>query len=327
MAAVPGIRSFRNAAAGACLAALALTGHAQQAYPNRAVRLVIPLAPGGTTDILARTIGPPLAAGLGQPVVPENRGGAGGVIGTEVAAKAPPDGYTLLLISGDTYNTNALTYPKLPFDARKDLKPVTVLAASPSILTVHPALPVKTMGQLVALSKSHPKDLYYGVGGTSGQLRMELLKLNTGLAITNVPYKGSGPALVDLIAGHIQAGFFNLVATAPYVQSGRLRGLLVTGSKRSDRLPDVPLAREAGIKGFDENVGYLMLVPGATPAEIVSRLNRELVKVLNTPEVKGRLAAEGSEVIGSTPEQAAATFQRDLEQAAELVRRTGMKLQ
>lgn len=327
MPAVPAIHSIPGLAAGACLAALALTTFAQQPYPNKPVRLIIPLAPGGTTDILARTIGPQLSTGLGQPVVPENRGGAGGVIGSEVVAKAPADGYTVLLIGGDTYNTNALTYAKLPFDARKDLKPVTVLAASPSILTVHPSLPVKTIGQLVTLSKAHPKDLFYGVGGTSGQLRMELLKLNTGLAITNVPYKGSGPALVDLVAGHIQAGFFNLVATAPNVESGRLRGLIVTGSKRSNRLPDVPTARESGIKGFEENAGYLVLVPAATPGDVVSRLNRELVKVLNSTEVKGRLAAEGSEVIGSTPEQALATFQRDIEQAAELVRKTGMKLQ
>src|SRR5262249_44337191 len=261
---IPGGRFFWGAGGGTRLCSLGLAGGGQPGLPHPPVPPRHPPPAARTTRIPAPPAGPPLAAGLGQPVVPENRGGAGGVIGTEAVAKSPADGYTLLLISGDTYNTNALTYAKLPFDARKDLKPVSVLAASPSILTVHPSLPVKTMSQLVALSRAHPKELFYGVGGTSGQLRMELLKLNTGLAITNVPYKGSGPALVDLIAGHIQAGFFNLVATAPYVQSGRLRGLLVTGARRSERLPDIPLAREAGIKGFDENVGYLMLVPAAT---------------------------------------------------------------
>ena len=283
--------------------------------------------PGGTTDILARTMSPQLSSLLGQSVIVENRGGAGGVVGSEVVAKSPPDGYTLLLISGDSYNVNAAMYSKLPFDARKDLKPVCILAASPNMLSVHPSLPVRSVKELVALSKARPKDLSYGVGGTAGQLRMELLKINTGMKITNIPYKGSGPALVDLVAGHIHAGFFNLVATAPHVRSGRLRGLLVTGSKRSERLPDLPTAREVGIPGFDENAGYMMMVPGATAAEIVTRLNRELVKMLQTPEVKGRLAQEGSEVIGSTPEQAVTTFQREIEQWADLIRRTGIKLE
>ena len=326
MTVVTKARFLWKAVIGGCLAAVALSALAQQPYPNRPVRLVIPLAPGGTTDITARTLAPQLAAGLGQPVVPENRSGAGGVVGSEVAAKAPADGYTLLIISAASYHINAGLYPKLPFDARKDLKPVTFLTASPNMLSVHPSLPAKSVKELVALSKTRPKDLNYGVGGTAGQLRMETLKLNTGLIITNIPYKGEGPALVDLVAGHIHAGFFNLVATAPYIQSGRLRGLMVSGTKRSERLPDVPTAREQGITGFDENPGYMMLVPGATPADIVARLNKELVRALNTPEVKGRLAAEGSEVIGSTHEQAMAAFQRDIEQWADIIRRTGIKL-
>lgn len=325
MTAIRGSRLFRNAAVGACLAAAALSGLAQQSYPSRAIRLIVPLAPGGTTDILARTMAPQLTAGLGQPVVVENRGGAGGVVGSEVAAKSPADGYTLLLISGDSYNVNAGIYRSLPFDARKDLKPVLLLAASPNMLSVHPSLPVKSVSQLVALSKTRPTDLNYGVGGTAGQLRMELLKMNTGLMITNIPYKGSGPALVDLVAGHIQAGFFNLVATAPFVESGRLRGLIVSGRKRSDKLPDVPTAGEVGIKGFEENAGYMIMVPGATPRDIVTRLHREFVKALHTPEVKARLASEGSEVIGSTTELATATLQRDIEQVAELIRRIGIR--
>jgi len=326
MIAASRVRILRAAAAGLAFASVAAL--AQQApYPNRPIRLVIPLAPGGTTDIVARTITPPLSAALGQPVVAENRSGAGGVVGTEVAAKAPGDGYTLLLISGDSYNVNAAMYPKLPFDARKDLKPICILAASPNMLSVHPSLPVKNVKELVALSKSRPKDLHYGVGGTAGLLRMEMIKLNTGMMISNVPYKGSGPALIDLVAGQIQAGFFNLVATAPFVQSGRLRGLIVTGGKRSDRLPDIPTAREAGVQGFDENAGYMIMVPSATPPDVVMRLNRELVKVLQMPDVKSRFAAEGSEVIGSTPEQAVATFQRDIEQWADLIKRTGIRLQ
>jgi len=312
---------------GACLASIALSGLAQQPYPNRPLRLIIPLAPGGTTDIMARTMSQQLAAELGQSVVAESRSGAGGTVGTDIVAKSPPDGYTLLIISADTYTTNAVFYSTLPYDSRKDLRTLSMLAASPSILTVHPSLPAKTVKELVALSKSRPTDLNYGSGGTAGMLRMELLKFNTGMIITNIPYKGSGPALIDQVAGHTHAGFFNLVATAPFVDSGRLRGLVVTGGKRSDRLPKVPSTVESGIKGFDENIGYVMMVPSATPAAIVARLNTSIVKVLHSPEVKGRLASEGSDVVGSTPEQAQAVILKQIDQWADLVKRTGIKLQ
>ena len=327
MPAISAPRILCHLVVGACLAASAASGLAQQPYPNRPLRLIIPLAPGGTTDIMARTMSQQLSATLGQPVVTENRTGAGGTVGTDLVAKSPPDGYTLLIISADTYTTNAVLYANLPFDSRKDLKPLSVLAASPSILTVHPSLPVKTVKELVALSKARPKDLNYGSGGTSGVLRMELIKFNTGMVITNIPYKGSGPALIDQIAGHIHVGFFNLVATLPQVESGRLRGLVVTGSKRFEKLPDVPSTKESGIKGFDENVGYLMLVPGATPTAIVTRLNTDIVKVLNGAEVKNRLAAEGSEVVGSTPEQASAVVLKQIDQWVDVVKRTGIKLQ
>ena len=323
--------TFRSAATAVVLAAVSLlpvtAAFAQQPYPNRPLRLIVPLAPGGTTDILARTMSTQLGAALGQPVVAENRSGAGGTVGTDIVAKSPPDGYTLLIISADTYTTNAVLYASLPYDSRKDLRSLSMLAASPSILTVHPSLPAKSVKELVALSKARPKDLNYGSGGTAGQLRMELLKFNTGMIITNIPYKGSGPALIDQVAGHTHVGFFNLVATAPFVDSGRLRGLVVTGSKRSDRLPNVPSTVESAVKGFDENIGYLMLAPSATPAPIVARLNADIVKVLHTADVKSRLAAEGSEVVGSTPEQAHAVVLQLIDQWADMVKRTGIKLQ
>ena len=324
---VRALRSLLNITIGACLAAAACSGVAQQPYPNRPLRLIVPLAPGGTTDILARTMSQHLAGLLGQPVVIENRSGAGGTVGTDVVAKSPADGYTLLIISADTYTTNAVLYANLPFDPRRDLKPISILAASPSLLTVHPSVPAKSVKELVALSKARPGELNYGSGGTSGQLRMELLKFNTGMIITNIPYKGSGPALIDQIAGHVHAGFFNLVATLPQVQAGKLRALVVTGARRSDPLPAVPSTVELGIKGFDENVGYLMLLPGATPGAIVTRLNGDIAKVLNLPEVKGRLASEGSEVVGSTSEQAQAVVHRQIDQWADVVKRTGIKLQ
>ena len=312
---------------GACLAALAGSAFAQQPYPNRAVRLIVPLAPGGTTDIMARIMSTHLATALGQPVVAENRAGAGGVVGAEVVAKSPPDGYTILIISTDTYTTNAVIYPSLPYDSRKDLRALSMLGASPSMLTVHPSLPAKSVKELVALSRSRPKELNYGSGGSAGMLRMELLKFHTGMQATNIPYKGSGPALVDQVAGHTHVGFFNLVASAPFVDSGRLRGLVVSGSKRSERLPNVPSTVEAGIKGFDENVGYVMLAPSATPAPVVTRLNADIQKVLFMQEVKGRLAAEGSEVQSSTPEQAQTIVLKQIDQWVDVVKRTCIRLQ
>lgn len=319
-------RTFTSIATAACLLAAAGAA-AQQAYPNRPVRMIVPLAPGGTTDILARTMSTGLSAALGQSVISENRSGAGGTVGTDVVAKSPPDGYTMLIISTDTYTTNAVLYHNLPYDSRKDLRAISLLAASPSILTVHPSVPAKTLKELVALSKARPKDLNYGSGGTAGMLRMELLKFHTGMIITNVPYKGSGPALIDEIAGHVHAGFFNLVATLPQVQAGKLRGILVTGPKRSDTLPNVPNTVELGIKGFDENIGYVMLVPSATPAPVIARLNADINKVLHTPEVKNRLAAEGSEVVGGTSEQANTVVLKQIDQWVELVKQTGIKLQ
>ena len=327
MASIHVARILGGGVIGACLTAIAVSGLAQQPYPNRPLRLIVPLAPGGTTDILARTMSQGLAGPLGQTVVVENRSGAGGTVGTDVVAKSPADGYTLLIISADTYTTNAVLYTSLPFDSRKDLRPISILAASPSLLTVHPSLPVKSVKELVALSKARPKDLNYGSGGTAGQLRMELLKFNTGMIIQNIPYKGSGPALIDQIAGHVHVGFFNMVATLPQVQAGKLRALIVTGPKRVEQLPSVPSTVESGIKGFDQNVGYLMLLPSATPAAIVSRLNQDIVKVLNTPEVKGRLASEGSEVVGSTPEQAQAVVYSQIDQWVDVVKKTGIKLQ
>ena len=312
---------------GACLAALACSALAQQPYPNRPVRMIVPLAPGGTTDIMARIISTHLATALGQPVVAENRAGAGGVVGAEVVAKSPPDGYTILIISTDTYTTNAVIYNNLPYDSRKDLRALSMLGASPSMLTVHPSLPAKSVKELVALSRSKPKELNYGSGGSAGMLRMELLKFHTGMQATNIPYKGSGPALVDQVAGHTHVGFFNLVASAPFVDSGRLRGLVVSGSKRSERLPNVPSTVEAGIKGFDENVGYVMLAPSATPAPVVTRLNADIQKVLFMQEVKGRLAAEGSEVQSSTPDQAQTIVLKQIDQWVDVVKRTGIKLQ
>lgn len=327
MAIVSWARGFWNCTFGVCLAAATLGALAQQTYPAKPIRLIVPLAPGGPSTILAHTMSQQLTPMLGQSVIVDNRGGAGGVVGTEIAAKSPGDGYTMLLISASTYTINANLFAKLPFDARKDLTPVTILAAGPSLVTVHPSVPVKTLKELIALDKARPRELNYGAGGTTGQLHMELLKLRTGMSVTHIPYKGAGPALNDQVAGHVQVSFLNVIATSSLVRSGKLRPLAVNGTKRFKQLPDVPTLAESGVKGFEEISGHMIMVPGTTPKDIVALLNREMVKALNTPEVTARLANEGAEVIGNTPEQAAAIVTKDLGIWAEVIRAAKIPLQ
>lgn len=319
-------RNLWMCALGVCLAAAA-SGAFAQAYPVKPIRLIVPLAPGGPSDILARTMAAQLTASMGQSVFVDNRAGAGGTIGSDIAAKSPGDGYTMVLISASTYAMNAGLFAKLPFDARKDLTPVTILAAGAAVVTVHPSVPVKTLPQLVALSKARPKDLNYGAGGTTGQLLMELLKLRTGMMITHIPYKGAGPALIDQVAGHVQVSFLNVIATATLVDAGKLRPLAVNGMKRLDKLPHVPTLAESGVKGFEEVSGHMILVPSGTPRDIMARLNKELVRALNTPEVRARLTNEGAEIIGNTPEQAAAIVARDIDIWAEVIRTAKIPLQ
>ena len=309
-----------------CALSLWHGGAAAQPYPTRTIRLIVPLAPGGPSDILARTMAQKMSESMKQTVVVDNRTGAGGTIGTDIAAKAPADGYNLLLIAAATYTINANLYKKLPFDARKDLAPVSVLAAAPYVLAVHPSLPVKSVKELVALAKARPKDLNYASGGTGTgpQMAFELMMLQTGIKITHIPYKGTGPALNEMVAGQVQVAMFNLIAAMPVVQAGRLRGIAVSGDKRTSQLPDVPTLAELGIKGFEVPTGHMIMVPSATPKEIVARLHQEIVKALQLPDVRSRLEAEGAEIIGNTPEQAAAIVRTELDKWAEVIRKTGM---
>jgi tripartite-type tricarboxylate transporter receptor subunit TctC len=312
--------------AGVALMMAAGAASAQQNYPARTIRLIVPLAPGGPSDILARTMAQKLTESMKQTVVVDNRTGAGGTIGTDIAAKASADGYNLLLIAAATYTINANLYKKLPFDARKDLVPVSVLAAAPYVLAVHPSLPVKSVKELIALAKSRPKDLNYASGGTGTgpQMAFELMMLQTGIKITHVPYKGTGPALNEMVAGQVQVAMFNLIAAMPVVQAGRLRGIAVSGDKRTTKLPDTPTLAELGIKGFEVPTGHMIMVPAATPKDIVTRLHQEIVKAVQSPDVRARLEAEGAEIIGNTPEQAAAIIRTELDKWAEVIRKTGI---
>ncbi len=300
-----------------------------QPYPSKPIRLIVPLAPGGPSDILARTIGGAITPTLGQQVIVDNRAGAGGILGTDLAAKAPADGYTLLLIGMSSYTITAALYAKLPFDPNRDLTAVTVLAASPFILLVHPSLPVLNVQQLIALARARPNELNYASGGaaTHPQMVMEILKLKTGMKITHIPYKGTGPALTETIAGQMQVSMFGILAALPPVQSGRLRALAVTEARRSALLPEVPTLAEAGVDGINEAAAHMIMVPAATPKEIIARLNREMVAALQNPAVKSRLAGEGAEAVGNSPEQATAAVRADLDKWIDVVRRTGIKLE
>ena len=298
-----------------------------QAYPGRPIRLVVPLAPGGPSDILARSMAQKLTEGLMQTVFVENRTGAGGTIGIDVAAKSPPDGHTLLLVAVATYTINASLYPKLPYDPHKDLAPVSILAGAPYILVVHPALPVRNLKQLIALDRARPGELNYSSGGTGTgpHLATEVLKANTGMTAVHIAYKGAGPALIDLVAGQVQFQFANMIASLPFVKNDRLRGIAVSGSRRSRVLPELPTISESGVPGLEEVGGHMIMVPGATPREIVARLHQELNKVLEQPEVRSRLEGEGAEIFGTSPEQSAAVIKSEIERMAKIIKRLGVQ--
>ena len=320
-------RAFRVALLPLILAAGAAPALAQPGYPVKPIRLIVPLAPGGPSDILARAMAQSLTESLKQSVVVDNRTGAGGTIGTDLAAKSPPDGYTLLLIAVNNYTINANLYAKLPYDPLKDLTPVTILAGAPYILVVHPSLPVRSVKQLIALDKARPGELNYSSGGagTGPHLATEVLKASTGMTAVHIAYKGAGPALTDLVAGQVQFQLANMIASLPLVNSGRLRAIAVSGAKRSRTLPDVPTLGESGIPGFEEVGGHMIMIPGRAPREIVARLHQELVKVLQQPAVKARLESEGAEVFGTPPDQAAAIIRAEIGKWGPVISRLGLK--
>jgi tripartite-type tricarboxylate transporter receptor subunit TctC len=315
------------------VAALAVAGLpsravAADAYPSKAIRMVVPFPAGGTTDILGRIAGQKITEALGQQVIIDNRGGAGGNIGTELVAKSPPDGYTLLTDPGSTLTINPHAYSRLGFDPVKDFAPITILAEVPNILEVHPSMPVKNVKELIALAKSKPGQINYAStgAGQSTHLSMELFKSMAHIDINHIPYKGSAPALVDLIGGHVTVMFDNMPTSLPHVRAGKLRAIAVSTAKRSFALPQLPTVAESGLPGFEVSVWFSVLAPAATPRDIVQKLNAVLVKALQSPDVKQRLAEQGAEPVGNTPEQFAATIQRDLAKWAKVVKDANVKL-
>jgi tripartite-type tricarboxylate transporter receptor subunit TctC len=322
------MKAMVSMAAALAVAGVPGSALAADVYPSKAIRMVVPFPPGGTTDILARVAGQKLTEALGQQVIIDNRAGAGGNIGTELVAKSPPDGYTLLTDPGSTLTINPSLFSKLPFDTLKDFAPVTILAAVPNVLVVHPSLPVKNVKELIALAKSKPGQLNYAStgAGQSTHLSMELFKTLAGVDIAHIPYKGSSPALTDLLGGQVPMMFDNMPSSLPHVKAGKLRALAVSTLKRSPALPQLPTVAESGLPGFEVSVWFAVLAPAGTPREIVQRLNGALVKALQSPDVKQRLADQGAEPVGNTPEQFTAVLQRDLVKWAKVVKDANVKL-
>jgi tripartite-type tricarboxylate transporter receptor subunit TctC len=312
----------------ACAIAVALPSVAQT-YPAKAIRMIVPFPPGGTTDILGRIAGQKITEALGQQVIIDNRAGAGGNIGTELVAKSPPDGYTLLTDPGSTLTINPSLFSKLSFDPLKDFAPITILAAVPNMLEVHPSLPVKNVRELIALAKTKPGQLNYAStgAGQSTHLSMELFKTMAGIDLNHIPYKGSAPALTDLLGGQVSLMFDNMPSSLPHVKAGKLRALAVSTLKRSPTMPQLPTVAESGLPGFEVSVWFAVLAPAGTPREVVNKLNAVLVKALQAPDVKERLASQGAEAVGNTPEQFSAQMKRDLVKWAKVVKDSGAKLE
>lgn len=312
----------KTLAQASILAITVLGGTAMaQTWPAKPVSLVVPFAAGGTTDVLARAVGAELSKSLGQPVIVESKPGAGATLGADFVAKAKPDGYTLLM--GAVHHTIATSvYPKLPYSFQKDLAPVTTVALVPNILVVNPAIPAKNVAELVSYAKANAGKLNFGSNGngTAQHLIGAQFEVMGGVQLVHVPYKGSGPLTTDLLGGQISMSFDTITPVLQYVKSGKLRALAVTTAKRSSTLPDVPTLDESGMKGFNLGTWFGILAPAATPKEIVVRLNTEIVKIINSPDFKKKMAEIGAEPVGNTSEQMAAQIKEDTERYAKLVK-------
>jgi tripartite-type tricarboxylate transporter receptor subunit TctC len=316
------------AAAGVLLAiAASQVQAAEGAYPNRPIRFIVPFAPGGPSDILSRLVGGKLGENLGQTVVVDNRGAVGGLLGAELGAKAPPDGYSLLLSANSLLTINPHIYKKLAYDPQRDLQPITQLTSGGNVVVVHPSVQANTLKELIALAKSQPGKINFATTGTNNLLGIEHFSTMAGIKMTAIPYKGTGQAVIDLVAGHVQFFFMNPLVAVPNVKGGKLRALAVTSLDRNTALPDVPTVDEAAVKGFKNITWHSVLVPKGTPAPIVKRLHTELVKIVNDPEIKDRFAGQGLMSVGSTPEELARLIKEESAEYAKVVKLIGLEPQ
>ena len=301
---------------------------AAQAWPSKPIKWVVPFQPGGTTDILARTIGEKLATALGQPVVVDNRPGAGGGVGAEFTAKSPADGYTIMGGTISTHAINASLYKSLPYDPVKDFVPITMIARVPNMLVVNPDVPAKSVAELIALMKANPGKYTFASSGngTSQHLSGELFKTMAGVDMQHIPYKGSPPALQDVVGGQVTMTFDNITTAWPLAKGGKLRALAVTTAKRSPIAPDVPTLAEAGLAGYEIGSWQGVFAPAGTPPEIVRRLNAEMVRIINTPEVRDKLVGLGAEPVANTSEEFSALVKGEVVKWAAVVKQSGARV-
>lgn len=299
---------------------------AQPAWPAKPVRMIVPQSPGGSTDLVARPLAQLLGVAFGQTVLVDNRPGAGSVIGTEIVARAAPDGYTLLVIAASFTATPAL-HQKLPFDSQRDFVPIVVLSAFPNLLVVHPSVPVKTVQELLALARARPGALNFGTSGaaTGTHMSMEMFMYMTGTKLVHVPYKGGAPSVQALMSGEVQVNMATISTALPQVRAGRLRALAVTSLRRSSALPDLPTVAESGVPGFDYASWTGMLAPAKTPIAVISRLNAESVRAMQGPEMKALLATEGAEPVGSSPQQFAEQIRTEIARWTQVVKAAGIR--
>jgi tripartite-type tricarboxylate transporter receptor subunit TctC len=309
-----------------CLVLLAAAAAQAQTYPNRTVRLVVPFAAGGSTDIIGRTLGQKLNEMWGQPVVVDNRPGGSTVIGTDVVAKSPPDGYTLLVTPAPFTIVPSLI-AKLPYDPAKDFEPITLINTTPLVIVVNPGVPAKSIKELIALAKSRPGALNYGSSGSGGSnhLAGELFNAMAGVKMIHIPYKGNAPALTDLLGGHVDVVFNGLTSAMPFIKSGKLRSLAVTSLARTGSLPDMPTLDELGLKGFQAVAWNGLTAPARTPKDVIAKINADTLKVVRSTELVERLKAEGSDPVGNSPAEYSAFLRNEIAKWAKVIKLAGVK--
>jgi tripartite-type tricarboxylate transporter receptor subunit TctC len=317
-----------SATAAGLLAALCVAGAQAQNYPAKPVRMIVPFPAGGATDIIARLVAQKLADALGHQVIVDNRGGAAGTIGSDLAAKAPPDGYTILVGTSSTHAIAQSLYAKLPYDSVKDFTPVIGLATATIVLSTHPSVPAKNVKELIALAKAKPNALSFASSGSGGVSHLvgEMFKAQAGIEMLHVPYKGDAQALTDLVSGQVSLEFGTALSFLPYVQSGKLKALAVTSAQRSAVMPEVPTVSESGLRGFEALQWFAVFGPAGLPKEIVTRLNGESVKILRNPEMRERLTKLGCDVVASTPDEFAAFQKAEIAKWAKVVKESGARI-
>ncbi len=307
---------------------LTLHAHAQAPYPNKPIRMIVPLAAGGPSDTTARIISPKLSEVIGQNVIVDNRPGASGIIGTEIGLKSAPDGYTILLVS-NTISLNPAIFRKLPYDNERDMTPVSLLAATPYALCVHPSLPVKTVKELIALAKSRPGELNHASAGagTGPHLAMEWFAQRSGIKIQQIVYKGGGPAMIDFLAGQTQINLTNMITAMQHVRSGRIRALAVSSIQRSPAAPDIPTIHESGVDNFDEGGQHGIVAPAGMSKEVLAKLHSAIVAAMRSPDITKRLAEDGSSVVANTPDEFRTLIRRETVKWTQIVKAAGISQQ